>query len=136
MKAQQASWSWSTAVRAFLLPPGVMTNNSTSSPSLQEIQDCWKAEPICTSVVIAFWQRYMCKLAERGYPFTDVSAMELILKWMPLKADRVLPGELLNTLRLCKWGHIERLHPAKFKHRLRQKDDQNQSESWMGRTHL
>lgn len=140
MKTQQASWSWSTAVRAFLLPPGLITNNSTIAPSIQEIQDCWKAEPICTSVVIAFWQRYLCKLAERGFPFTNMTAFDMILQWMPLKADRVLPGELLNTLRLCKWGHIERLHIPKLKHlserHQRQKDDQYLSDSWLGRTHL
>merc|ERR1712070_1180888 len=98
MKRCEANWSASTAARAFMqmawgsakLLPG-----RSSAELLEEIHSCWKMEPICTSVVVTFWQRYLCKLAmaatmSRGF---HVDPAELVLKWMPLRADRVLPGE-------------------------------------------
>jgi len=53
-------------------------------------------------VVIIFWQRYLCKLVndERN---GSVIESDLILKWMPLMADRVLPGEMLSKFREVGW---------------------------------
>jgi len=101
LKSEEANWSWSTAVRAFMfageLGPGEYFD-------LSELKRCWHAQPICTSIVVSFWQRVLCKMAERkGVHGGD--AINLIRKWMPLKADRVMPGELVSTLRSHGWQH-------------------------------
>merc|ERR1719162_2204282 len=73
---------------------------------MDKIADYWKKEPICTSVVIIFWQRYLHKLAGVVVSKVDsgkVEPAELIMRWMPLKADRVLPGDLLGTLTETGW---------------------------------
>jgi len=114
LKSQDASWSWATAVRAFVLPGQLTVPNvaAAAGPSivqgpevLEEIQKCWAAEPICTSVIVAFWQRYFCRLAQSSISRLDddTLGLDMILKWMPLKADRVLPGELLVALRSHGW---------------------------------
>lgn len=101
MKGNFASWSWATAARAVLRSPAAF-NSKGRARLLAEIQACWESDPICTSVVIAFWQRALCKIAEdAGFP--GVEPADLILEWMPLKADRSLPGTLLDTMRRCGW---------------------------------
>merc|ERR1712194_200589 len=76
-----------------------------SGQVLEEIRACWDEEPICTSVVVTFWQRYLCKLAQAAIITRGclVDPAKLVLKWMPLKADRVLPGELFTTMQACGW---------------------------------
>jgi hypothetical protein len=108
LKACGASWSWATAVRAFLLQGDASEEAGTIT--LESLQKCWDAEPICTSVVITFWQRYLCQLA-RNSPRHGVrqSELDLILSYMPLKADRALPGELMRALRSHKWDNIARV---------------------------
>lgn len=106
MKDQCTSWSWTTAARAVLRSASSFNKLIGNDLLLQEIRECWAAEPICTSVVIGFWQRCLCKLAKGDTRSTDDMALdpaELILKWMPLKADRSLPGTLLETMRNCGW---------------------------------
>jgi len=116
MMARNASWSLTTAARAVLTSAKV-TIDKTPAEVMEEIFQSWEAEPICTSIVISFWQRYLCKLAGvargKGNPQTAVS---LIIKWMPLKADRGLPGELLRTMQSVGWvlmTQVPRIfHPA------------------------
>mmetsp|Transcript_49886 Transcript_49886/g.93502 ORF Transcript_49886/g.93502 Transcript_49886/m.93502 type:complete len:341 (+) Transcript_49886:93-1115(+) len=108
MKKHEASWSWATAIRAFLLP-AEFPRQQNEEHTLQEVHDSWKAEPICTSVVLIFWQRYLVSLAQ-SLP-DGVSAVDLILRWMPLRADRSLPGELLSTMQKCGW--VLRTHVPK-----------------------
>jgi len=106
MKDQCTSWSWTTAARAVLRSASSFNKLIGNDLLLQEIMECWAAEPICTSVVIGFWQRCLCKLAmgdERSMDDMALDPAELILKWMPLKADRSLPGTLLETMRKCGW---------------------------------
>jgi hypothetical protein len=165
MRERQGNWSAATAARAVLKMAAVTWRRGASAETLEEIQACWERAPICTSVVIGFWQRYLAKLAaphvgpggalympgERvqywsecyqewlnatvagqnvdaygavlSYNLdvkfgaqasnirrimeteTEVSAkaLDLILKYMPLKADRALPGDLLRNLRDCGW---------------------------------
>jgi len=106
MKDQGTSWSWTTAARAVLRSASSFNKLIGNDLLLQEIMECWAAEPICTSVVIGFWQRCLCKIATGDDWSTDDMALdpaELILKWMPLKADRSLPGTLLETMRNCGW---------------------------------
>lgn len=103
MREHSANWSWATAARAMLRSPRCHGDLDDKDQILQEIMDCWAADPICTSVVIVFWQRCLCKLADlaSGAPGTDPA--DLIFKWLPLKADRSLPGTLLGTMRRCGW---------------------------------
>lgn len=114
MKQSEGNWSWATAVRAFLFSAKVSDNHSSM---LQDIQQCWMAEPICSSLVVVFWQRYLCALADMHNATpnpnaTEVNALDLILQFMPLKSDRALPGELLSTMQQCDWVSITRLPQA------------------------
>jgi hypothetical protein len=109
VRDRQASWSWGTAVRAFLFSADV-SESRDSDDVMKEIKRSWKSDPICTSVVIVFWQRYMCRLAEAH---EDSHAMDWILQWMPVKADRTLPGELLSTMEKCGWEVIEVIEEGK-----------------------
>lgn len=95
MEASQADWSLSTAARAMLKSalPGQRPE------VLEEVTVSWAAAPICTSIVISFWQRYLCRYAR----VTNAAEMELILRCMPLKADQVLPQELLHSMSECGW---------------------------------
>lgn len=125
MALHQSNWSFATAARAVLLPGRRLSNHAGSF--LEEMRECWDAEPICTSVVISFWQRYICQVADRasrgivsvqtevesasraasGSPVCaagNLDVEELIMKWMPLKADGVLPRELLRILGNCGWS--------------------------------
>lgn len=124
MKENQANWSWYTAVRALLLPaamesqPSALASQVESNREelLREFQDCWKSAPICSSLPVIFWQRYFCKLSQRGHAlqlFEDTtSPIHLIMKYMPLKADRVLPGDLLSFLRSSGWANIQQVQPC------------------------
>jgi len=110
MRRHEASWSWSTAVRAFLFSAQV-PDDIRKANMMQEIQECWSATPICTSLVVVFWQRYLCDLARlynnpQQPKVTEVDALDWILQWMPLKSDRALPGELLSTMHQCGWEMI------------------------------
>lgn len=95
-------WSEFTAMRAVFKSARIFREDS--SESLTKTQACWTQKPICTSVAVTFWQRYFCKLAELQGPTVD--AWDLILRWMPLKADRVLPGDLTSVLREVGWACI------------------------------
>jgi len=103
MRDREANWSWGTAVRAFLFSADV-SEGRDSDEMLTNIKKCWQSNPICTTVVIIFWQQYMCKLADL---VGDSHAMDWILQWMPVKADRALPGELLSTMERCGWEVID-----------------------------
>lgn len=92
-------WSFVTAARAWLMP--AQFSNTDRSFLIEEMEACWNSNPICTSVIIVFWQRYICKLVKCGLMSADV--VDLIMKFMPLKADRGLPDELLTTMRACGW---------------------------------
>jgi hypothetical protein len=113
MVEHEANWSWSTAIRAVLLPAEVPVDAEEAS-TLNKIMNGWKAEPICTSVVIVFWQRYLCKMAEESNATAHpnglkVNPLEWIVNWMPLQGDRALPGEMLRALRQHGWVLISHL---------------------------
>jgi len=108
MKDQEADWSLSTAARALLTRTSDL-RRSKRGTSLKEIRDCWDIDPICTSVVVVFWQRYLFRFAQEaafqnclGQPLDPA---KLILKWMPLKSDGVLPGALTQVMHDCGWVH-------------------------------
>lgn len=114
MRQSEENWSWATAVRAFLFSAKVSENRRGT---LRQIQQCWHADPICSSLVVVFWQRYLCALADfyNNTPSphaTQVDALDYIMSWMPLKSDRALPGELLSTMKQCGWTPVSRVQPA------------------------
>lgn len=98
MKAAEQNWSLATAARAVLLQASVRGREAEGS-LLKELRACWQEAPICTSIVVIFWQRLIGMLA----PALGASHAVLILRYLPLKADRGLPGELLSTLGSCGW---------------------------------
>jgi len=100
MRSNQQNWSWATAVRAFFFS-GEISTESAACITMKEIEESWKAEPICTSVVVVFWQRYFQKLAAVE---ESTDALHLILQFMPLRADRVLPGTLHSTMLSRGWS--------------------------------
>jgi len=105
MMAQQANWSMRTAVRAAFRSSSIDTNSFDGETLLEEIRESWEVAPICTSVVIIFWQRYLEKLAQ-----AEGNADEhLVLSWMPLMADRTLPGELTSFLETSGWKCLTRV---------------------------
>lgn len=101
MVSCEASWSLTTVARAVFRSAKL----SRRRDLLDKVQGYWDSPPICTSVVITFWQRYLCRFAQA----TSQRETDLILKWMPLKADRVLPGELITTLQQCGWARVARI---------------------------
>jgi len=111
MKKVEASWSIATAVRAVLMS-AKMVDSVDKDQVMKDIQSSWAVEPICTSVVIVFWQRYLTRLAQvtsidSGAPEkgpAEARAVELIQMLMPLKADRGLPGDLQTAMTSCGWS--------------------------------
>jgi len=98
----EADWSLSTAARA-VLRSAILSPEQDRSDLLAELENCWEAPPICTSVVITFWQRYL----QRYAVCKGLCSIDLILKWMPLKADRGLPSELVKTMHQCGWVLVD-----------------------------
>lgn len=100
MRAHQHSWSWSTAIRSFLW------SRSAAPTTMKEIQTSWRAEPICTSVIVVFWQQYLQRIAQIEHE----DPLQWILTNIPLKSDRVLPGELLQCLMSHGWTLWQHQH--------------------------
>lgn len=98
----QADWSYTTAVRA-VFQSATIANRACTDTLREEVESSWEAAPICTSVVISFWQRYLQQFAS----MVGLSDTELWLRWMPLKADRGLPGELLTVMKKAGWLKVE-----------------------------
>mmetsp|Transcript_14400 Transcript_14400/g.25337 ORF Transcript_14400/g.25337 Transcript_14400/m.25337 type:complete len:285 (+) Transcript_14400:3-857(+) len=105
MKAGEADWSPSSAACA-IIESAEMTGFDDHH-TLDDVQACWQQDPICTCAVIGFWQRYLCKLAEacspRGSADCAEKAMALIRRWMPLRCDRALPGDLVCSMQSAGW---------------------------------
>jgi len=146
MKAKEASWSGRTALRAVLSSAslGRPADGTPVGKFLDDVRACWEMDPICTSIVVGFWQRYLCMLASASTPpgsrpasvrtlqssspsslvpsegsatpavgvAWEERAMEMILRWMPVKADRGLPGDLVAAFRSSGWipiGQVPRI---------------------------
>lgn len=99
MKASQRDWSRATAVRALLTSAKLRRRAKNPKDTLRKVMAAWDRKPICTSIVVTFWQRYLLKSVSDE----AASAIDLILRWMPLKADRTLPGELTRGLQAAGW---------------------------------
>lgn len=101
MLESQRDWSFATAARAIFTSADVACRER-SEELREELESCWERPPICTSIVISFWQRYLQGLAHA----TGASDLDLMLRYMPLKADRGLPGELLRTMERTGWRKL------------------------------
>merc|ERR1719240_250253 len=111
MRSCDANWSAATAVRAFFKSARVVVKTDRAK-TLAKLVQCWRKKPICTSVAIVCWQRYLCKLAfvhTAGLSDETADPLGFILRWMPLKADRVLPGDLINTLKKVGWTPLSKI---------------------------
>lgn len=102
----EMNWSMATAVRA-ALKSAAIPGGGDPLQVIEEIRACWRREPICTSVIVTFWQRYLLKLAEVTIDdygeYDTLKVVDAILKQMPLKSDRTLPGELLAAMAAAGW---------------------------------
>jgi len=107
MKSTEKNWSYITAARAVLRSAALPATRPGRAQMalLKEVKECWEQPPICTSIVVIFWQRLLCRIAKAS----SQSSMDLIRRWMPLKADRGLPGDLIDTMRKCGWTHVRHL---------------------------
>mmetsp|Transcript_41422 Transcript_41422/g.95257 ORF Transcript_41422/g.95257 Transcript_41422/m.95257 type:complete len:258 (+) Transcript_41422:87-860(+) len=94
MREQTDNWSFLTAAKAV-----IMGSACSNQLGLSEIEDCWHTPPICTSIAIVFWQRYLCKFGQ----LMSQDPCSLILQFMPLKADRALPSEVLRSMESTGW---------------------------------
>jgi hypothetical protein len=103
-----ASWSLGTAFRALVTANAFQNSVANRGKLLKEIKESWDSDPICTSVVIIFWQKYLCRLAE----VSSSHATDHIMRWMATKADRALPGELLSSMRESGWSNIRKMQPT------------------------
>jgi len=114
LHANTADWSYTTAARALFMSPEVPSHTDPSK-CLQELMECWEAEPICTSIVIVAWQRYLYRFAKDTSPTSASSVVrrtfcaKTICQWMPLKADRALPSALVGTMVRCGWTYMTRV---------------------------
>mmetsp|Transcript_12894 Transcript_12894/g.30189 ORF Transcript_12894/g.30189 Transcript_12894/m.30189 type:complete len:498 (-) Transcript_12894:220-1713(-) len=97
MQVTSRNWSARTAMRALFL-----STHSADTTAIHDMKEAWYSAPICTSVAIAFWQRYICKIAELSGGTRN--AADLISRYMPLRADRTLPDDLLNSLWSAGWN--------------------------------
>jgi len=114
MVCDTADWSWQTASRAVLHRARAAPRKWEGAEQLfEKLQRYWTKRPICTSIVIGFWQRYLCKLADAMSTQESAGhhdrALDSILKFMPLKADRSLPGDLVGTMREVGWKSLQQL---------------------------
>lgn len=107
MMQSDASWSVTTAIRS-VFKSAHISADSNSQQALADARACWDNAPICTSLVVTFWQRYLCYWSDKTNlePLQRSDPADLILKWMPLKADRTLPGDLLDALMHVGWVRI------------------------------
>lgn len=104
MKSAEQNWSYATAARA-VLKSAALRGGKNRATLLRDMQECWDEAPICTSIVVIFWQRYLCHFAQT----VGKGELALVLKWMPLFADRGLPGDLTSSMRKCGWNCLDKL---------------------------
>lgn len=101
MKSCEKNWSLATAARAVLMNAAVREDDRKGR-LLKELCECWSEAPICTSIVVVFWQRLLCRVASQS----KQAPLDAILRVMPLKADRGLPGDLINAMSQCGWAQL------------------------------
>jgi hypothetical protein len=113
MLLSNGSWSMTTAARAIFRSASSFSSVDKDE-LLKEIMACWSVDPICTSVVVLFWQRYACKLISviNSLPVVPIHPSDLIMISMPVKADRCLPGDILRAMKDCGWTMISSIRSS------------------------
>jgi len=102
-------WSIRTAVNGIMnrrelqgLDPNDYPDAQSRSALMHDLQKRWEKRPICTSVAIMVWQRYFALSSGPGPQGID-TAVQQILRWMPLLSDKTLPSALIKELSKCGW---------------------------------
>eukprot|EP00927_Polykrikos_kofoidii_P061974 TRINITY_DN56794_c0_g1_i1.p1 TRINITY_DN56794_c0_g1~~TRINITY_DN56794_c0_g1_i1.p1 ORF type:complete len:482 (+),score=52.46 TRINITY_DN56794_c0_g1_i1:64-1509(+) len=105
---QDTKWSFTTAVRSYLrnaeLWPRKYGTNDRKRKLAQSMDAKWRKRPVCSTVPPRVWQKYLLKecyqVKASGKPRQDpeVDWAERVLRFMPIKDDRVLPEELVRVL--------------------------------------
>jgi len=107
-------WSMRTAVRSYLrnaaLRPDRYQKQKAKVRLGQRLSDRWAARPICSTVPARIWQKYFLKRAykDRGVKIdasdggcnfsAEAAFADDVLRYMPVKDDRVLPEDLVAML--------------------------------------
>lgn len=107
VEQQKLQWSLRTAARAVMQGSHIDKDKYTGAVGrtrlAAELRDIWERDPICTTVPIRVWQRYIFSIWDND----DVSAAEEVLRVMPCRGDRTLPSELWRILKETKlWSEV------------------------------
>lgn len=83
---------------------------------LVRLRRAWLKAPICSSIAIITYQRYfelmhrcptpvhgVCDDGSGSVPGWEDEAVNEMLRWVPLMANRTTPSYLVKTLTTCKW---------------------------------
>lgn len=106
-------WSFKTAVNSYLRQ-GKLKSSKYATPQgkkrlAAKMEDRWLKAPICSSVPPRFWQKYLLKDAyKRQVPDPECTWADTVLNFIPVKDDRILPGELVDTLLATRiWDRMD-----------------------------
>jgi len=107
-------WSMRTAVRSYLRNAALRSDRYQKPKAKvrlgQRLSERWAARPICSTVPARIWQKYLLKrayknrgakvdAADGGCNFSAEAAFaDDVLRYMPVKDDRVLPDDLVAML--------------------------------------
>ena len=94
-----SDWSMRTAVVSFFLSP--CKSRLRRSPQPEALKKHWAVPPICTSVCIEAWQRFLLASAA-----TDEQGCKWILDVVPFRAGRTLPRDFLRVLDERGWRRL------------------------------
>ena len=94
-----SNWSLRTAVVSFFLSPFQARLRKTPRPDA--LRGHWAVPPICTSVCIEAWQRFLLASAA-----TDAQGCDSIIDVVPCRADRTLPRTFLQLLKQRGWRRV------------------------------
>mmetsp|Transcript_11185 Transcript_11185/g.31266 ORF Transcript_11185/g.31266 Transcript_11185/m.31266 type:complete len:592 (-) Transcript_11185:5-1780(-) len=106
VESHRLQWSLATATRAVLcrsrLSPADYPGEQGARRLAEELRASWEGSPICTTVPIQVWQRYIFAVCG-----SDVDAAVEVLRIMPCHGGRTLPSELwLNLLDTGLWKEV------------------------------
>jgi len=101
-------WGLSTALKAITsmqesLDPEDYPTPDVRRKLLEELTSRWTSRPICSTVVIMVWQYYFKIACGGAGPASEDLAVQQILRWMPVLADKTMPSVLLKVLTTRGW---------------------------------
>lgn len=98
VEQQKLHWSLRTATRAVIRRARIAAAEYAGDDGLRrlaaELRELWEQDPICTTVPIRVWQRYLFRV----WKGDDCMSASEVLRVIPLKGDRTLPSELWACL--------------------------------------